>query len=174
MPNKSTIHFIITGGTIDSYYEGTKDTVIPLAHSAIPAFVKSLRLYQNVEFTEICMKDSRSMTKKDIQKVINAIQKSPHKKIIVTHGTYTMPDTARFLKAKLKRDDQTIIFTGAMIPLVGFAPSDAPFNLGYSLAQLEHLPSGIYVAMNGRIFSPEEVAKLLSTGRFVSVFGEKK
>jgi L-asparaginase len=174
MSKKEAIHFIITGGTIDSFYEGTKDTVIPLPHSSVPAFLKNLKLYDDVEFTEICMKDSRALNQKDVQRIARAIQKSPHKKIIITHGTYTMPDTARFLKANLKRNDQAIILTGSMIPLMGFAPSDAPFNLGYSVAKIEELSPGIYVAMNGRIFAPEEVAKLLNEGRFISVFGERK
>lgn len=169
---KSTIHFIITGGTIDSFYDGTKDTVTPLPHSSIPAFIKSLKLHENIEFTEICMKDSRALTKNDMLRVARTIQKSPHKKFIITHGTYTMPDTAKIVKTNLKQNDQTIIFTGSMIPLMGFAPSDAPFNLGYSIARVQELTSGIYVAMNGKIFSPEEVAKLLYEGRFISVFGD--
>ncbi len=174
MTKKSTIHFIITGGTIDSFYDGTKDTVMPLSHSSIPNFIKSLNLYEEVEFTEICMKDSRALTEKDVQKVLRVVEKSPHAKIIISHGTYTMPDTARFLKAKLKRKDQTIILTGSMIPLIGFSPSDAPFNLGYSLAKVQELGPGTYVVMNGRVFSPEEVAKLLNKGRFISIFGENK
>ncbi|MFA6131069.1 MAG: asparaginase domain-containing protein [Patescibacteria group bacterium] len=171
---RSTIHFIITGGTIDSFYDGTKDTVTPLLHSGLPAFIRSLKLSENIVFTEICMKDSRALTKNDMLRVARTIQKSPHKKIIITHGTYTMPDTAKIVKANLERNDQTIIFTGSMIPLMGFAPSDAPFNLGYSIARVQELTSGIYVAMNGRVFSPEEVAKLLYEGRFISVFGDKK
>ena len=173
MPSKDTIHFIITGGTIDSYYDGVKDTVTPLPHSCIPAFIKSLKLHEKVVFTEICMKDSRALTKSDMMKVAETIRKSPHKKIIISHGTYAMPDTAKLVKANLKRNDQTIIFTGSMIPLLGFAPSDAPFNLGYAIARVQELTGGIYVAMNGRLFSPEEVAKLLYEGRFISVFGEK-
>jgi L-asparaginase len=171
---KSTIHFIITGGTIDSFYSGIKDTVIPLPHSGLPAFIKGLKLYEDIVFTEICMKDSRALKKNDMLRVARAIQESPHKKIIITHGTYTMPDTARIVKANLKRNDQTIVFTGSMIPLMGFSPSDAPFNLGYAIAQVQQLTSGIYVAMNGKVFSPDEVAKLLYEGRFISVFGDKK
>ena len=170
---KSTIHFIITGGTIDSYYDGVKDTVTPLPHSCLPSYIRSLKLYENVVFTEICMKDSRALTKKEMFGVARAVQKSPHKKIIISHGTYTMPDTAKLVKANLKKNDQTIIFTGSMIPLMGFAPSDAPFNLGYAIARVQELNSGIYVAMNGRLFTPDEVAKLLYEGRFFSVFGEK-
>ena len=164
----------MTGGTIDSYYDGVKDTVMPLPHSSLPAFIRSLKLYENIVFTEICMKDSRALTKNDMLRVARAVQKSPHKKIIISHGTYTMPDAAKLVKANLKKNDQTIIFTGSMIPLMGFAPSDASFNLGYAVARVQGLNSGIYVAMNGRLFTPDEVAKLLYEGRFFSVFGEKK
>ncbi len=69
--NKKTfpINFIITGGTIDSYYEGTKDTVVPNEHSIIPRFIKSLNLENPTKFTELCMKDSRNITKKDFIKL---------------------------------------------------------------------------------------------------------
>jgi L-asparaginase len=81
-----------------------------------------------------------------------------------------MPDTARFLEANLKRRDQTILLTASAIPIVGFAPSDGPFNLGFAIAKVEDLPSGVYVAMNGRIFSPKEVMKVMSEARFASIF----
>ena len=110
--SQKTLHFIITGGTIDSYYEGTKDTAVPNEKSIIPRFVKSLKLFNPTQFTEICMKDSRDIVKSDLKKILNAVEKSKSKKIIITHGTYTMPDTGRFLEANLKRKDQTIIITG--------------------------------------------------------------
>ncbi len=171
---KPTIHFIITGGTIDSFYDGTKDTVVPNKKSVIPDFVKSLKLHEKIAFTEVCMKDSRNLTRTDLKNILKKIQKSPHNKIIITHGTYTIPDTARYLKANLKRDDQTIVFTGSLIPLIGFSPSDASFNLGYSIAKVQDLPNGIYVCMNGKVFEPDEVTKLIYEGRFVSIFGERK
>ena len=169
---KETIHFVITGGTIDSFYNGAKDSVEPMKNSAIPEFIESLKLHEKTIFSQVCMKDSRALTKKDISKITDVIEKSISKKIIITHGTYSMPDTAKFIKTNLKRKDQTIILTGSMIPLLGFAPSDAPFNLGYSLAEVQKLPAGIYVAMNGRVFQPEEVIKLLYEGKFISVFNK--
>ncbi len=170
MKNVEKIEFIITGGTIDSYYDSIKDPVTPLTKSVLPAFIKSLKLEDEISYTQICMKDSRSLTPADIKKVLESINKSKSKKIIITHGTYTMPDTARFLAANLKRKDQVVILTGSMIPLTGFSPSDAPFNLGYSLASLKTLQRGVYVCMNGQIFTPQEVSKRISEGRFVSVF----
>ena len=99
---KGSVHFIITGGTIDSFYDGTKDTVVPNRKSMIPDFVKSLKLYQKSVFTKICMKDSRAITRADLKKMFNTINKSPHKNFIVTHGTYTMSDSARYIESKLK------------------------------------------------------------------------
>jgi L-asparaginase len=172
--SEETIHFIITGGTIDSFYEGAKDTVIPNKKSIIPWFVGSLKLYNKQEFTVICMKDSRDIVKADLKKILDVVEKSSHKKIIITHGTYTLSDTSRFLKANLKRKDQTIIITGSMIPLLGFSPSDGPFVIGYAIAKVQNLENGIYVCMNGRVFSSDEVMKVNKEGRFSSIFGEGK
>ena len=118
------------------------------------------------------MKDSRSLNTKDLQNILKSTEDSTSKKIIITHGTYTMPDTARYLVANLKRKDQIIILTGSMIPITGFSPSDAPFNLGYSIASLKTLNPGVYVCMNGQIFDPKEVFKRISEGKFVSVFNK--
>ncbi|MCK5332438.1 asparaginase [Candidatus Parcubacteria bacterium] len=172
--SEKTIHFVITGGTIDSYYDSSKDTAVPNEKSIIPNFIKSLKLYNPVEFTNICMKDSRDIIESDLKKILITVEKSSNKKIIITHGTYTMPDTARFLKANLKRKDQTIIIMGSMIPLVGFSPSDGPFSIGYSIAKIQDLKPGIYICMNGRVFSPEEVMKVGKEGKFISIFGEGK
>lgn len=174
MAKKDKIEVIITGGTIDSFYDGTKDTVVPLEKSIIPNFIESLKLEDSFSFSRVCMKDSRSITDKDLKRIIQIVNKTNSKKIIITHGTYTMPDTARFLEANLKRKDQIVILTGSMIPLVGFSPSDAPFNLGCSLTFLKTLSPGIYVCMNGQIFNPKEVIKQLYEGRFVSIFNKNK
>ena len=172
MGDDKTIHFIITGGTIDSYYDGTQDTVIPNEHSVIPEFIKSLKIYEETFFTEACMKDSRALNESDRKDILKILEEIPSKKVIITHGTYTMPDTARYIKANLKRNDQTIILTASMIPIKGFSPSDGTFNLGYSLAQVQTLSPGIYVAINGKIFDPDEVIKIIGEGRFVSIFNK--
>jgi L-asparaginase len=173
MTKNESLHFIITGGTIDSFYDGVQDTVVPNKESVIPEFIESLKLYHDTKFTVVCMKDSRSMDEHDREALLKAIEASPSKRIIVTHGTYTMPDTARYLKANLKRKDQVIILTGSMIPIKGFSPSDGPFNLGYSASEATRLGGGIYVCMNGNVFQPEEVMKLLYEGRFASVFNNQ-
>lgn len=169
---ENSVHFIITGGTIDSYYESTQDTAVPSEKSIIPEVIGSLKLYTPTIFTEVCMKDSRALNKKDLETIVKTVEDSNSKKIIITHGTYTMPDTARFLKANLVRKDQVIVFTGSMLPIKGFSPSDGTFNLGFAIAKVEDLEPGIYVAMNGKVFSAEEVTKIISEGRFVSIFNK--
>lgn len=169
---KLSTHVVITGGTIDSHYDGTKDTAVTNKESVLPAYFSSLRLYDKVTFQVVCMKDSRALGSKDRNAVLKAIQKTQAKHVLITHGTYTMPDTARYLKKHLGDHDKVILLTGSMIPLIGFSPSDAGFNLGFAFAKLHDLPVGIYVAMNGKIFTPEEVVKLLSEGRFSSILNK--
>lgn len=169
-----TILILMTGGTIDSRWDGKTDTAVPNEHSVLPEYFAGMFLYPKVEFQEVCMKDSRQMTPDDVENVLHALEKTQATKVIITHGTYTMPDTARYLAANLKRNDQTIALTGSMVPLKGFTESDAPLNLGYAFAKLEELKPGIYLCMNGRTFSAEEVAKNISEGKFFSVFDKKQ
>lgn len=172
--SEKTIHFIMTGGTIDSFYDGTIDTVRPNKRSVIPKYIKALKLHIKTEFTQVCMKDSRDIVLKDMDNVKKVIEKSKHKYYIITHGTYCMPDTARYLKEHLKNKNKVIVLTGSLVPLEIFVGSDALFNLGYSVAEIFHLKAGIYVCMNGKIFDPNEIAKLIGQGRFVSIFGVRE
>jgi L-asparaginase len=167
---KEKIEIILTGGTIDSSWNGIKDTAVVNKHSIIPAYFKKLIVYPEIKFTEICMKDSREINQRDIQKILTSVEKSKAKHILITHGTYTMPDTAKFLEANLKRKDQTIVFTGSMVPLEGVYPTDAGFNLGYAISKSQELKPGIYICMNGDTFSPQEVVKNLGEGKFYSIF----
>lgn len=170
MSTDNKLHFIMTGGTIDSYYDGTKDTAVTNDHSIVPKFIKILRLYEECEFTEVCMKDSRELTENDRKLILETVTNSKSKRIIITHGTYTLPDTARYLQANLKDHGKVIIFVCSMIPLEGFTPTDAGFNIGYAVAKSQELSEGIYVCMNGKIFVPDEVVKILSEGRFGSIY----
>ena len=155
---------------MDSYYDSIKDTAVPNEHSVIPRFVNVLRLYEECEFTEVCMKDSRNLDDADRKNILKTVSDSKFKRIIITHGTYTLPDTARYLKANLKNHNKVIIFVCSMIPLIGFTPTDAGFNIGYAVAKSQELSEGIYVCMNGKIFLPEEIVKMLSEGRFGSIY----
>lgn len=168
------IQIIITGGTIDSTWDGRQDTIAVAEHSVIPLYINGLKLYDEVKFSEVCMKDSRALGVEDLKNIQKTIEDSEASKFVITHGTYTMPDTARFLKANLKRQDATVILTGSMTPLTGFDFSDAGFNLGFAISKAQDLEPGVYLCMNGRTFSAEEAAKSISEGKFYSVFTDKQ
>lgn len=167
MRKNREIHFIITGGTIDSRYDADKCTVVPFRHSTIPEYLNRVICVEQdkVVFSELCMKDSRDLSEKDINKVLHTIEESPHNRFIVTQGTYTLFNTARYLKANLENEnDVTVILTGSMIPLQGFLPSDAGFNLGFALSEARNSLPGVYVCIYGEKFHPDDTLKLHAQG----------
>ncbi len=160
------------GGTIDSYYDGIKETSVPNQKTIIPQYIGNLKLQrERVLFTTVCLKDSRQITSEDHKKVAKVIAGSKATRIIITHGTYTMPDTARYIEAHLnsKKNNKKIILTGSFIPLNGFTMSDGGFNIGFALGVMDYIKEGVYVAMNGRLFRASEVIKFASEGVFSSI-----
>lgn len=129
------IHFMITGGTIDSYDRDIHYPLLPIEKSIIPSYIKSLKLDNKIKFTIICLKDSRDISKKDIKKLLDNINKSTSKHIVVTCGTFALPDISRLLDLNNKKKDKTIVLTGSMIPIYGFPMSDGAFNLGYAVSK---------------------------------------
>lgn len=101
--------------------------------------------------------------------MLDAIKKSPHSNIVMTHGTYTMCNSLDFFNKELPDVDKTVILTGSMLPLKGFTPSDAPYNLGFAVSSSLLLDPGFYIAMNSRIFLPGTVLKDVSAGRFSEI-----
>ncbi len=160
------ILFVLTGGTIDSKFEPTKDAVVPNEESTVSKYIAKLKLYNHCIFSKVCMKDSRDLTLGDRKNMLAAIEDSGCKKVIITHGTYTIAETAQYLQQKLKNNNLSVVLNGAMIPLEGFYPSDAPFNIGYAVSSIQHLPNGVYICMNGKVFKPEKVDKNEVEGRF--------
>ena len=137
---KDKIIFILTGGTIDSRYDGMQDTPMIKNSSGIKNYLdKNIQPVFEYDYQIATFKDSRDITEEDRKKVVELIQSCPrNSKIIITHGTYTMPDTARFLKENISElDSKTIILTGSMIPLEGFSETDASFNIGFAIASAQ-------------------------------------
>jgi L-asparaginase len=156
------IRILITGGTFDKEYnELTGELFFKDTH--LPEMLKLGRCRVNVDIRTLMMIDSLDMTEQDRVLIADHCIKAEEKKIIITHGTDTMADTARFLAGRVH--DKTVVLTGAMIPYK-FGSSDGLFNLGSALAFVQSLPKGIYVAMNGRIFSWNNVRKNRQTGEF--------
>lgn len=168
--NEGKILFLLMGGTIDSTWDGKLDTAVTAKESKIPGYLSNLIIYPQYEFVTVCMKDSRQIAQEDLDALLSHIEKTQAKRIIVTHGTYTMPDTARFIETNMTKSDKVIVFTGSYIPLDGFYPTDAPFNLGFATAKVQNLTPGVYICINGETFVPSEVIKSLSEGKFKSIF----
>lgn len=160
------IHFIITGGTIDSHWDPIKDTAVANERSILPDFVLRLNLPFQIDFTTVCMKDSREITDNDRMQMVRTIEASNSTTFLITHGTYTMAETARYIKAHLKRQDCTVLLTGSFVPLTDIIRSDGGFNMGFAIAQLQHLDPGVYLAMNAQVFEADQAEKIIHEGRF--------
>lgn len=163
------IHVILTGGRIDSVWDSGVDEIIVATHSVIPNFFKSIGLQLDFTFTEICMKDSRAITEGDREKMRTTIDESNAQKILITHGTHTLPDTVQYLHEKLEKKDKTIVFTGAATPIKDFSLTDAGFNLGYAIAKVQELPAGMHFCIAGDTMSFEQMQQRLKEGKFYSL-----
>ncbi len=162
------ILILLTGGTIDSYYYPPTETSIPYEQSVIPDFIEDKILpHDHFTYETICMLDSGDITNEIREEILDTIKGTDIKKIMIVHGTTTMQKTSSFLAKSLKGSDKTIILVGAMIPLKEFAMSDGGFNLGYALGKIQDAPSGVYIAMNGRLFPAGTATKNASIGRFI-------
>jgi L-asparaginase len=114
------------------------------------------------------MIDSLEMTDADRALVVDRCRTAPEPRLLITHGTDTMVETARALAAAFSGREKTIVLTGAMIPYA-FGSSDGLFNLGSALSFVQVLPPGVYIAMNGRSFPADRVRKNRDTGVFESI-----
>ena len=158
------IAIFTTGGTIDKVYfdaKGGYEVGVPM----VQRILQDARVLVDVSVTELLRKDSLQMTDADRDTIRQALVDSASTRIIVTHGTDTMIETARVLKAVR---DKTIVLTGALQP-ARFTDSDAPFNLGMAMAAVQTLPAGVYVVANGTVFPADRVRKNRELNRFEAV-----
>ncbi len=161
------VHMIRTGGTIESRWEPTKDTAVVDTNPWLQVYIERMKLQLGFVYTTVCLKDSRDISYRDRKDILRAITASDNRRIVIPHGTYTMPDTGQFINEKLPEGhDKTVVLFGSMIPLNGFVPSDAPFNLGFATGAVLVLEPGVYLGMNTRIFNVEDVNKNREKGRF--------
>ena len=157
-----TIRIFITGGTFDKEYN-ERNGQLYFKTSHLPEMLQLGRARLPVEVRTLMMVDSLDMTEEDRQTIARNCRAVPEGRIVITHGTDTMAETARVLAQSVP--DKTIVITGAMIPYK-FGSSDGLFNLGSALAFAQTLPPGVYVAMNGRYFTWDNVRKNRQTGEF--------
>src|SRR5215831_2469090 len=149
------IRILITGGTFDKdYNELTGQLYFQDSH--LPEMLKLGRCNLDLEVRTLMMIDSLDMSDDDRQIILEHCRHAPENRIVVTHGTDTMVETAAALAGKAP--GKTIVLTGAMVPYK-FGSSDGLFNLGSALAFAQTLPRGVYIAMNGRYYPWNRVHK---------------
>jgi L-asparaginase len=157
-----SIRVFITGGTFDKEYNELDGTLF-FQDTHLPEMLKLGRCNVDVDIRTLMMIDSLEMGEDERELIVFQCNRADEDKIVITHGTDTMTETAAVLAKKVK--NKTVVLTGAMIPYK-FGSSDGLFNLGSALAFVQTLPQGVYVAMNGKYFNWDNVRKNKQTGQF--------
>lgn len=153
---------VVTGGTFDKEYDELRGT-LSFGGTHLPEMLALGRCRLKTRVLELMMKDSLRMTAADRRKILSACRRAPESRVVITHGTDTMAETAAVLGRGLR--GKTVVLTGAMRPY-RFGSSDGLFNLGSALSFAQALPPGVYVAMNGLVFSWDDVKKDRRLGVF--------
>jgi len=155
------IKIYTTGGTIDKvYFDQKSDYQVgdPQANGVL----ERANVVLDYEVESIIRKDSLDFTDEDRELIRKKVASTPLERIVITHGTDTMINTAKVLK---NISDKTIVMTGSMYP-AQFRDSDAVFNIGGAVTAAQILGPGVYIVMNGRIFKPHQARKNVELNRF--------
>ncbi len=161
------VQIFVTGGTFDKEYNYiTGELYFKDTH--LKEMFERGRCEVNLDIKTLMMVDSLEMREEDRAIIAYNCSKTPAARILITHGTDKMVDTASML-AEANIEDKTIVLTGAMIPYAFGNSSDGFFNLGSALAFAQVLPPGVYVVMNGRYFDWDRVRKNRQTGTFEEI-----
>ncbi len=155
------IKIFTTGGTIDKIYFDQKSEY-QVGDPQARGVLEKANVVVDYEVESILKKDSLNLTDSDLELIRTKVESTPYDKIIVTHGTDTMINTARVLETV---EGKTIVMTGSMYP-AQFKESDAVFNIGCAIISVQILDPGVYIAMNGRIFNPRYARKNVERNRF--------
>lgn len=158
------VRIIVTGGTIDKIHDPFTEGLAfaPDGTTQIPEILTDGRCNYPV-IQRLFLKDSLHFTDEDREAIARAAAAAPEEALVITHGTGTMGETARFLAGRVP--DRTVVLTGAMRPF-SLGRSDGPFNLGGALIAAQTMPHGIYGVMNGRVFEAASLNKNTEYGRF--------
>jgi L-asparaginase len=159
------IRVLVTGGTFDKEYnERTGQLYFKDTH--LPEMLRLGRSRVEVNVRTIMMVDSLDMTETDRALIVQNCRDATEKRIVITHGTDTMTETAAAVAAAIT--NKTVVLTGAMIPYA-FGSSDGLFNLGSALSFVQVLPHGVYIAMNGKCFPWNRCRKNRERGEFEEI-----
>lgn len=157
------IQVFVTGGTFDKEYNFVTGELYFKGTHLSEMFIRG-RCTLDIDIKTLMMIDSLEMTDEDRMIIAHNCRRNHNQHIIITHGTDTMVQTARYLAEQ--NIDKTIVITGALIPYAFGTSSDGFFNLGSALAFVQTLAPGVYLVMNGRYFTWDNVEKNKITGYF--------
>jgi len=158
------IKILAAGGTIDKVYFDAKSDY-QVGPPNIMTILEGLNLGFEYDIESVLRKDSLDLTSKDRERIFRAVQRQAADKIVITHGTDTMVETANRLAGI---QNKVVVITGALEPAL-FKTSDAVFNIGCAVTAVQTMPPGIYIVMNGRVFRHDRVKKNVSKGIFEGV-----
>jgi len=162
------IRILVTGGTFDKTYDEIRG-VLSFRETHLPQMLQLGRSRVDVSIQPLMMMDSLDMTDAHRARIVRGCAECAESRIVVTHGTDTMVDTAAAIAGASRQDavlaSKTVVLTGAMIPYA-FGSSDGLFNLGSALSFAQVLPRGVYIAMNGQHFEWDKVRKNRDAGVF--------
>jgi len=156
------IRLFVTGGTFDKEYDELSGRLY-FKDTHVHEMLRLARCRVETHVQTLMMIDSLDMTDADRDAIVESCRSASERRIVITHGTDTMAETARALLAA--STGKTVVLTGAMVPYA-FGSSDGLFNLGSALSFAQVLPPGVYVAMNGRVFAGDRVRKNREGGIF--------
>jgi len=159
--NSDSICILTTGGTIDKVYFDAKSEY-QVGRPVIEAILEEGGARFPFRIEPILRKDSLDMSDEDRALIRQSVAEQEESKILITHGTDTMVETAQALQGVA---DKTVVLVGSLTP-AHFKNSDAPFNIAFALGALQCLPHGVYIAMNGMVFDPGSVRKNREKGCF--------
>lgn len=160
-PSDLSIRVIATGGTIDKvYFDATSSYEI--GDPQIGVLLHEANVTFAYEVESVLRKDSLELDAADRALIRARVEAAPEKRILITHGTDSMTETAAALEGIAGK---TIVFTGSMLP-ARFRQNDALFNVGCAIGGLQVLPPGVYIAMNGQLFPAGTVRKNREAKRF--------
>jgi len=161
VPAPDSIAVFTTGGTIDKlYFDAKSDYAV--GEPQIGEILDEACARVPYTVTRIFQKDSLDLTAADREVITRHVQESDARRVLITHGTDTMVETALALESVAEK---TVVLVGSLNP-ARFKNSDAVFNIGFAMAAVQTLPPGVYIAMNGRIFDPAYTRKNVEANRF--------
>ena len=158
------IKFFTTGGTIDKVYFDAKSE-FEVGSPQVLEVVRDANVTFEYDIESVMQKDSLDMTETDRQFIRQRVEAETCERIVVTHGTDTMVETARAL---IGIPGKTIVLTGSMQP-ARFRASDAIFNIGSAVGAVQSLAPGVYIVMNGQVFDPRRTRKNLAHNCFEEI-----